>query len=443
MYDMTADLQVFYDEHVRLGKELRDELARYRDLNLSRVNAGLDQLADETGRSRPHPYDYKNQGGYAMHTLNKAMHDDYDIDVALLFRKADLPDDPLSARQRVCDALLKKCVNFSKEPEVRTNAVTVWYPGHHIDFAIYRTSEDFWGGSIIEHASTEWKRRDPMEVNDWFAAQVTEKSPKPSFLAQPRVASGQLRRIVRFLKWFCRSRSSWCLPGGMVVTALAVECYRPDADRDDVALYKTLVAVKDRLCLWTTVNNPVGSSELTSHAEVLKQVERLRDNLKIVVPKLSPLLEAGCTREKARSAWDWVFNHDFWARKESSLEKAAALLPYSLQIRCGLARSKGGTTYKEYPSSGFVLPKGVHLKFSVAQTDVPLPHNVRWTVDNEGDEAADGNDRHWEKEGQTCWTSTKYKGNQRMMCEVERNGQVLARAKHFVKISGNGRWGAA
>jgi len=66
MYDITADLQVFYDEHVRLGKELRDELARYRDLNLSRLNAGLDELADEKGRSRPHPYDYKNQGGYAM-----------------------------------------------------------------------------------------------------------------------------------------------------------------------------------------------------------------------------------------------------------------------------------------------------------------------------------------------------------------------------------------
>ena len=443
MYDLTADLQVFYDEHVRLGKELRIKLADYRDLNLSRVNAGLDELAIEARRPRPHPYDYKNQGGYAMHTLNKAVHDDYDIDVALMFRKTDLPDDPLTARQRVCDALLKKCANFSKDPEVRTNAVTVWYPGHHIDFAIYRTSEDFWGSTLIEHASTEWKRRDPMDINNWFAKQVTDKSPKPSLFAEPRVAPGQLRRIVRFIKWVCRSRSSWCLPGGMVVTALVTECYRADADRDDVALYKTLVALKDRLCLWTTVNNPVDSTQLTSRPEVLKQVERLRDNLGIFVPKLSVLLESGCTREKARSAWDWLFNHEFWGRKESLIEKAAALLPYSLRIQCGLARSQGGTTYRDYPSAAFVLPKGIHLKFSLTQTNVPTPFNVRWIVDNEGDEVEDEKEKHWKRDGQVCWTNTKFKGNQRMTCEIERNGQILARARHVVKISGNGRWGAA
>jgi hypothetical protein len=71
MYDVSADLQIFYDNHVRLGAERRKALGGYRDLNIARLAGGLDDLAEETGRSHPHPYSTKNQGGYAMHTLNR------------------------------------------------------------------------------------------------------------------------------------------------------------------------------------------------------------------------------------------------------------------------------------------------------------------------------------------------------------------------------------
>jgi len=71
MYDLSADLQSFYDTHVRLGGERRTKLAGHRDLNITRLKNGLDDLAKETGRARPHPYDCQNQGGYAMHTLNQ------------------------------------------------------------------------------------------------------------------------------------------------------------------------------------------------------------------------------------------------------------------------------------------------------------------------------------------------------------------------------------
>jgi hypothetical protein len=203
--------------------------------------------------------------GYAMHTLNQS--DEYDIDVAVIFRKSDLPEDPLKARQRVCDALQKKCTNFSKDPEARTNAVTVWYQdGYHIDFAIYRTWEEFNGFrmvSYIEHASTTWMTRDPAEINDWFAKVVADKSPSANNLlsySPPKVAAGQLRRIVRFLKRFCRSRSSYCLPGGMITSALIAETYVSDRDRDDVALYRTiqpsLMNVLFWVCAYCLLFNP-------------------------------------------------------------------------------------------------------------------------------------------------------------------------------------------
>ena len=446
MYDLSSDLKAFYDTYVRLGTERRKQLGEYRDLNIARLNGGLDDLAAETGRARLHPYATKNQGGYAMHTLNQDPDGDngYDIDVALLFGKDDLPDDPLRTRQRVRDALAKRCTNFTQEPEARTNAVTVWYAeGYHVDFAIYRTYTDAYGRERIEHASTEWKRRDPMEVNDWFTAAVAEKSPKaiPALGIYPRVAAGQMRRIVRFGKWFCRSRTSWSLPGGMVMSALIADVYRPDPDRDDRSLYDTLTALKARLDVSCQVRNPIaGSTDLTDSEEVLHEVERLRDNLGTALSRLGILFDQqNCTRQKARTAWDWVFNHAFWAekdlRKSVAEDVAAAATAYTVAIRCELARKEGGRIYKQYPSGSTVLPKGISLKFSVVSTNVPPPYSVRWKVQNEGDEAREDDQMSWTAIELEKWTTTKFKGRHTMTCEIEKDGSIVARAVHVVRIA--------
>ncbi|TYL96625.1 hypothetical protein FXB40_11320 [Bradyrhizobium rifense] len=189
-----------------------------------------------------------------MHTLNQDPRDDndYDIDVALLFQRNALPEDPRAARQRVADALGKRCTNFTQEPSARTNAVTVWYAeGYHVDFAVFRSYSDDFGREKIEHASTDWKERNPQEINDWFRKAVATKSPSLGLLT--KVPEGQLRRIVRFLKWSTRSRPSWSLPGGLIVSSLVVECYRPSFERDDVALYDRVVALRNCLALDSTI----------------------------------------------------------------------------------------------------------------------------------------------------------------------------------------------
>jgi len=452
MYDISAELQIFYDTHVRLGTDLRKQLAEYRELNITRLKNGLDDLAAETDRPHPYPYDCKNQGGYAMHTLNQDPNggNDYDIDIALIFKKDDIPEDPLQARQRVRDALCKRCTNFTKEPEARTNAVTIWYAeGYHIDFAIYRTYTDNFGIKHIEHASTEWKPRDPMEINNWFSERVSTLSPKAKqIFPDPQVADGQMRRIVRYLKYFCRSRTSWSLPGGMVMSALVAESeiYKANSDRDDLALYDTMVALRNRLKGSCKVYNPVDNSqELTGKTEVFNQVTRLRDRLDTAISKLSVLFdESKCTREKARFALDWIFNHEFLAKKESTKATIRADLSvvrkYSVTVRCDLAKRENGPTYKHYSSGTSVLPKGIALKFSVISTDVPPPYSVRWIVHNKGDEADEANQLDWESSdsGAIKWTSTAFKGNHQMICRIEKNGLVMAEAVHIVKINASG-----
>ncbi|MCB9778548.1 MAG: hypothetical protein H6742_08310 [Alphaproteobacteria bacterium] len=441
----------FYDDHVRLQKPDRDQLAGYRDLNLGRLNSGLDALEEETGEAHPHYKLYRNQGSYAMLTLNKHADGDYDIDVAVIFRKEDLPEVPADARKRVRDALLKKCTNFSKEPEARTNAVTIWYSqGYHVDFAVYRVSTDFWGEAVIEHASgDEWKARDPDAVTSWFEKTVSDKNPGSEldklFGIEVGVEPEQFRRVVALLKAFCKSRSGWSLPGGMIISALVAETYQRDVDRDDVAFYATLVALRDRLNGSCAVFNPIDSSEeLTQKPRRLAQVERLLERLDKAVDDLAILHEADCTEKQARSAWKKVFNHSFWAPVEEEATKAAvATSQGAVYVECGMAAKTEGRPYAFHRSNGAPMPRGVHLKFRVTHTSVAPPYVVRWTVNNDGDEALAADDMGHVQErdngDSVYWTSSCYKGRHTMTCEIIKGGAVAARAVHVVRISGSGR----
>ena len=450
MYDVSSRLKDFYDNHVRLGSDRRGKLAEHRDLNLDRLTGGLGDLAAETGRPHNSFSYWRNQGGYAMHTLNQATDNDYDIDVAVVFDKADLPNDPLQARQRVRDALAKRCTNFTKEPEARHNAVTVWYQdGYHIDFAVYRTWQEFNGFQFItkiEHASSTWKERDPMQVNDWFTKVVTEKSPtyQPLIGRVPTVSPQQMRRIVRFVKWFCRSRTSYNLPGGMIISTLVSESYVSDDHRDDISLYKTLEALKNRLAYNTRVYSPVdASAELTASTEHLNQVKRLKKELDKNFSKLAILNRNDCTAEQANSAWDWIFNHSFWhvttyAEVQKSIQDSLSRSPlssaYTVQVKCSLFRKGLGLTYATYRSDGPRLPKNIGLRFSVQSTTVPGPYEVQWTAVNEGDEAAEAGQLTWTKTEATAETSTAYTGKQKMLCKIVKAGAVLASQSFIVNI---------
>lgn len=317
MYDLNSTINTFYRTHVRLGPERRAELANYRDVNLARLNDGLDKLGAEKGKPYAHPIESLTQGGYAMHTLNQHPRNEYDIDVAVIFLREDLPAYALEARKRVADAFLKAGGNFSKPPEARTNAVTVWYAeGYHIDFAIYRQYENQMGETVLEHAGADWRAADPEKVTKWFSTEVKRLSPGQELGA--KVEAGQMRKVVRLLKAFGKSRDDWHLPGGMILSALVAERYAPDWYRDDVAFYNTLLAIRDRLALTEEVTNPVyPDQKLTSKPEYLYQVRNLRNKLDEAVEHLAVLSDGECTDASAMNAWYWVFQHEFWRVEES------------------------------------------------------------------------------------------------------------------------------
>src|SRR5437764_819157 len=63
MYDLSADLLTFHDQHVKLDSDTEKKLAQVRNTNLDRIRNGLDVLG------KPRFKDWRNQGGYAMGTV--------------------------------------------------------------------------------------------------------------------------------------------------------------------------------------------------------------------------------------------------------------------------------------------------------------------------------------------------------------------------------------
>ncbi len=440
MFDLHAKLCEFELNHVRLGTNEKNKLAGYRDVNIDRLKDGLDKIGENDKTHYNMPKETCNQGSYAMNTLNQHPDNDYDIDVALVFKKDDLPTDPVAAREYIARAFCEAGGNFNKDPEARKNAVTVWYAdGYHIDFAIYRSSVGTLGLEVIEHAGADgWMTRDPMETTNWFNRKVKELS--PSQLLGATIEADQMRRIVRLLKAFCRSRQSWSLPGGMIISALVAERFVSDYRRDDVSLFKTMKAIRDRLLVNTDVRNPVYIDRfLTSKEKYKTQVTRLKEKLDWALSKLEVLEKSDCTQSQALEAWNSVFAHSFWGDviAEEMQERAdKSFTEGNLKLSAQIAMFKDGALKGYYPSGSRALPKNIWLKFAIAKTSISPPYQVRWIVQNFGDEAREANDMGHvnPSTGTVNWERTAYKGQHKMICELHRDGRVLARAAHFVKI---------
>ena len=148
MFDLHSEMCSFCSKHVRLSVDEKRQLAEYRDRNIRRLKDGLRQLGYKVPIRTP------TQGGYAMNTLTQRPENnpdiDHDIDVATIFRRGDLPEDPLDARKRVLAGVREGGGNFKKEPEARTNAVTVWYQeGYHVDLAVHRVDTSILVGETM------------------------------------------------------------------------------------------------------------------------------------------------------------------------------------------------------------------------------------------------------------------------------------------------------
>ncbi len=335
MFDCAGDVVAHHDQWVTLPQVERTDMRDRRNANRDRLRKGL---AD---RKKPAPREFVAQGSYAMKTMTQHSAKDYDIDDGAYFDKERLIGErgaemsALQARQMVRDAIDDG--SFKTAPEVRRNCVRVYYAaGYHVDMPVYRriTTRNVWGGEsyYYELASSDWKRSDARDVTNWFEKENNDKSPDAG-------NGRQLRRVVRHIKKFARSRDSWKgqILNGFGITKLVTECFRGDSVREDKALYYTMRAMRDRLNGSLVVVHPVTPKETITNGNDDARARFLRERLTEAMNTLAPLFDMNCTRDQTLKCWDKVFATSFFGDRAGGAAKVERTL-----LRAGTSAPAAG-----------------------------------------------------------------------------------------------------
>ncbi|MBX2830401.1 MAG: hypothetical protein KTR23_04355 [Rhodospirillales bacterium] len=316
MYDYSKQLGKFHDEKVRLTKEQQADMRKRRETNLDRIKSGLSAL------KKPEHVQTINQGGYAQKTMTQPPESDqesrYDIDLGIVFND-DVSASPRTTRNWVRDAIAEKSSNMKNDPETKKKCVRVIYAdGYQCDFPVFRRSLN--GTSWLYELSDgdEWTESDPQAMNIWIDERVSQLSPED-------IGSYQLRRIIRFGKFFVKThakRINLKLPAGLVNTALFIEAYTPHLKRDDKAFRETLRNISNR-----SKNTPVYANGVqVSDAKDVDRIERLISQAKDAVEQLDKLDQITSDAE-AQKIWNNVFKHSFFSdedKKPSTVNKTVS-----------------------------------------------------------------------------------------------------------------------
>lgn len=306
MIDCSKEIKRFHDEKVRLAESQKQKMRQHRVANQNRLKSGLEK------NEKPLPKEFIKQGSYAMYTMIQHPENDYDIDDGAVFLRDDLKGPqggdmtPREARDMICEALDDG--SFKTPPEVLKNCVRVYYEaGYHVDIPVYRRYENDLGETILELASSEWRKSDPTDLTNWFNSAVIDKSPDEN-------NGQQMRRIVCLLKKFSRSRTSWNLPSGLILSVLTNEKYYGIRDHDDETLYNLLQDIYNRIIRYTQVFNPKDVTEELTKGVADTKIEELRDRLKWALDQLKDVKSESCDKNEALKRWNKVFNTDFFSQ---------------------------------------------------------------------------------------------------------------------------------
>lgn len=337
MFDISKDLVAYHNAKITLGRDEQANMRSRRDANRDRLEKGLENAED------PQPLEHVSQGSYAMRTMIQHDEKDYDIDDGIYFDKADLvgpqggDKTSLDTRKMVRDAVDDG--SFKRSPEVRNNCVRVYYDaGYHVDLPAYRRviSQDWLGQEQVHYelASSSWVRSDARDVTKWFDERNKALSPDET-------NGRQLRRVVRYIKKFAKSRTSWGsqILSGFGITKLVTECFKSSIDRDDIALYETIKAIKDRLHNNLVVVHPVTPESTITTGDDDPKAKFLRQKLEDAIGWLSRTQESDCTREDALKCWDKVFSTDYFSSRFEGTTEGNACNKSLVALAAGLVSS--------------------------------------------------------------------------------------------------------
>ncbi len=347
MFDCNLDIKAFHNGEVTLPQQEQDRMRNRRDSNRDRLKRNLEK--DE----KPLPYEFVSQGSYRMKTMIRDEQKDYDIDDGAYFHATNLVGSrggemsSVDARNMVCSAMDDG--QFKTPPEVKNNCVRIHYKaGYHVDIPIYRrVVDDESDEEFYELASSEgWLRSDARDVTAWYEEVRSGTSDPKQFL-----------RLNRLLKKFAKSRESWKSQtlSGFGITALLAEQAVLRSNRDDVALYETMVSMRNRLKVTTVIDHPVTLGQTITKGNPDAKARFFCDKLTDAITLLERLFNHDCDHETACECWDKAFYTTFFSDRfedenESKSQNtrqsvSSTAIVTTTSISGGAIRSEGSGRY--------------------------------------------------------------------------------------------------
>lgn len=210
-----------YERELTISKKKKDNLKDSKSILRNRISNYFKKYHPD------YVPEFFIQGSYKMGTTIVTKDDECDLDDGIYFRR-EVGVSGTTLQKWVKDAVDGAT---STNPQHRKRCVRVIYAGnYHIDYPIYYFPSD-WEHPKLAVKNEEITESDPKEVVTWFDS---AKKDNP-----------QLIRIVKYLKgWGDYKRNR--MPNGLSMCILGADNL-VNNDRDDIALQKTLIAIKDKL----------------------------------------------------------------------------------------------------------------------------------------------------------------------------------------------------
>lgn len=448
MEKVTTRMNYFYNEKVILPSENIQDIRDKKRKNIDRLKDGINQYNEENEKSYK-LYDSVEQGSVAMSTAINPEYDDFDIDVAIIFEKSNIPDNTEDVKDLVIEFLKPYNYLFKKNPTKKKNCIRIEYQeDYHIDFAIYRKENEYY-----EHCGESWTERNPRSITNWFY----EKN---------LLYDNKLRKITRFIKYFAKTRKEWNICGGLIITVL-VEEQLSNTDINiglDKLLLDVINKLIDRIKYNKSVCNPVNGQELITTEEHKEKLNNLSEKLMMFVEKLNAVYKNE-NIDEIYNAWNSFFKTDYFNNESVESRNVCEdnemfignLYPFAigsvkLELKCQRYVSKDNfnryTQINCFDDKPFSLKenKDEQICFSI-ETNISKPYTVLWKIKNNGSKATEKNmlrgDLHYGNRlhnyeddiNSDCrFENINFEGNHYVECYLIKDNECVAIKRFNVKI---------
>lgn len=458
--DFDAHFHAFLDSTVNLKQYRLEQL----DSRVTAITNAFEKDADIGTTYK----DHVPQGSWAHGTIINpvSQFDEFDADILLhIENNPEWNDDPKTYLQQV-RAAFKRDQTYKNKLVRKNRCVRISYANDcHVDVVPAITLED--GRQVIIcYRDNTFEDTNPVGFADWMKE-------------RDDITGGQLRRVIRLLKWLRDFKNTFSCPSVILTVMLGGRVQFWNADTAYADVPSAIVHFLEALDTW--LSSYIGSPPLDDPScPGVNFSHRWNDeaviaNFKTKIADYARWAREACDLQgiddaAALKAWQKLFGPEFAADEVNAARTAivaaraerdlrhrtvsaltAEVAPHEqfIENKCATgpphysAIIEGrvqGTRRNHLLRRQRVVGRNRTLRFHL-RTDAPEPYEVLWKVRNRGPDAAmiPGELRGEIRQGGNISRnvheeSTKYRGSHYIEAYVVRNGVVIASDHHEVKI---------